>query len=342
MTIPVSHLPGCYKTSRADPSRYTCNCGADSQNERAAMLDRAEASAHSHRVGDASPETAEPWPPPDASLEAAERTWRGEWQRIAADLRSMSESGKTPADILAILLTHLDRMPPLAVVRAVDASRPAAEERTFPRVSLSTVVPGSLVEIASGDIGIAIRFDGGNLRPIAWITTGHVGTMPASATVSLRATPTELDALTSADGSQPAEDPLAIPLSRYADGLEQVAAQGGCSVATADKLLRAVVAIRCAISGEPLSRAADASQAEVVAMRAALTAVGFPPRPNESLVRTFECAWTWCVGLAHKEQVMEAHLLVLSGTSCIGCRKPAPECLLSLPQTTCPGYRPSF
>ena len=38
MTIPVSHLPGCYKTSRADPSRYACNCGADSQNELRAML----------------------------------------------------------------------------------------------------------------------------------------------------------------------------------------------------------------------------------------------------------------------------------------------------------------
>ena len=133
MTIPVSHrlatMPG---------DRYACNCGADSQNERAAMLDRVEASdaaVHSHRVDDGSLETA------------------------------------------------------------------ATTERTFPRVSLSTVVPGSLVEIASGDIGIAIRFDGGNLRPIAWITTGHVGTMPASATVSLRATPTELDALTSADGA---------------------------------------------------------------------------------------------------------------------------------------------
>ena len=135
MTIPVSHLPGCYKTSRADPSRYACNCGADSQNELRAMLDRVEAAVHSHRVDDGSLETA------------------------------------------------------------------ATTERTFPRVSLSTVVPGSLVEIASGDIGIAIRFDGGNLRPIAWITTGHVGTMPASATVSLRATPTELDALTSADGA---------------------------------------------------------------------------------------------------------------------------------------------
>ena len=192
----IARLARCTKLTPGD--RYTCNCGADSQNERAAMLDRVEASdaaVHSHRVDDGSLETA------------------------------------------------------------------ATTERTFPRVSLSTVVPGSLVEIASGDIGIAIRFDGGNLRPIAWITTGHVGTMPASATVSLRATPTELDALTSADGSQPAEDPLAIPLSRYADGLEQVAAQGGCSVATADKLLRAVVAIRCAISGEPLSRAADASNA---------------------------------------------------------------------------------
>ena len=61
-----------------------------------------------------------PAPAADASLEAAERIWRGEWQRIAADIRSMSEAGKTPADILAILLTHLDMMKPLAVVRAVD------------------------------------------------------------------------------------------------------------------------------------------------------------------------------------------------------------------------------
>ena len=74
--------------------------------------------------------------PADASLEAAKRTWRGEWQRIAADIRSMSEAGKTPADILAILLTHLDMMKPLAVVRAVDASRPPpADEDTRPRLT---------------------------------------------------------------------------------------------------------------------------------------------------------------------------------------------------------------
>ncbi len=75
-------------------------------------------------------------PAADASLEAAERIWRGEWQRIAADIRSMSEAGKTPADILAILLTHLDMMKPLAVVRAVDASRPGLTEEQADAIAL--------------------------------------------------------------------------------------------------------------------------------------------------------------------------------------------------------------
>lgn len=92
----------------------------------------------------------------------------------------------------------------LAVVRAVDASRPAAPERTFPRVALSTVAPGNLIEIASGDFGLVLDGTPGHAqRSIAWIATGHVGTMPAGATVSLRATPAELDALTSADASRP-------------------------------------------------------------------------------------------------------------------------------------------
>ncbi len=77
-----------------------------------------------------------PAPAADASLEAAERIWRGEWQRIAADIRSMSEAGKTPADILAILLTHLDMMKPLAVVRAVDASRPGLTEEQADAIAL--------------------------------------------------------------------------------------------------------------------------------------------------------------------------------------------------------------
>ena len=138
MTIPVSHrlatMPG---------DRYACNCGADSQNERAAMLDRVEASdaaVHSHRVDDGSLETA------------------------------------------------------------------ATTERTFPRVSLSTVVPGSLIEIASGEIGIVLkpnRETATGLRSIAWVRrwNGLVSELSAGATVSLRATPTELDALTSADGA---------------------------------------------------------------------------------------------------------------------------------------------
>ena len=37
-------------------------------------------------------------------------------------------------------------------------------------------------------------------------------------------------------------------------------------------------------------------------MRSARPAGGFPPRPNGALMRTCECAWTWCGGLAHKAQ----------------------------------------
>ena len=141
--------------------------------------------------------------PADASLEAAKRTWRGEWQRIAADIRSMSEAGKTPADILAILLTHLDRMKPFAVVRAVDASRPAAPERTFPRVTLGSVAPGSLIENAGGFIALALDREGRKHRRLLWVDTGLIGDMHEGATVSLRATPAELDALTSADANGP-------------------------------------------------------------------------------------------------------------------------------------------
>ena len=93
----------------------------------------------------------------------------------------------------------------LAVVRAVDASRPKAPtERTFPRVILGSVAPGSLIEIVSGDIGLVLDGCYGEApRYVAWITTGHVGTMPATSTVSLRATSAELDALTSADAGRP-------------------------------------------------------------------------------------------------------------------------------------------
>ena len=55
----IARLARCTKLTPGD--RYTCNCGADSQNERAAMLDRVEASdaaVHSHRVDDGSLETA--------------------------------------------------------------------------------------------------------------------------------------------------------------------------------------------------------------------------------------------------------------------------------------------
>jgi hypothetical protein len=77
-------------------------------------------------------------------------------------------------------------------------------ERTFPRVTLSTVKPGSVIEIASGDIGLVLDGCYGEApRYVAWVATGHVDTMPADATVSLRATPAELDALTSADASRP-------------------------------------------------------------------------------------------------------------------------------------------
>jgi hypothetical protein len=158
MTIP---LPRCTKPT--DPDR---------------------AAVPSHRVGDASLETAAPHGEPVDVLRGSRYAAEIERHGTAAQ----HERARTTA-------VHSHRVDDGSLETA------ATTERTFPRVSLSTVVPGSLVEIASGDIGIAIRFDGGNLRPIAWITTGHVGTMPASATVSLRATPTELDALTSADGA---------------------------------------------------------------------------------------------------------------------------------------------
>ncbi len=93
------------------------------------------------------------------------------------------------------------------IVRAVDASRPTTE-RTFPRVTLYSVAPGTLIEVASGDIGIALESEPDiEERPIAWVTKGRtrgrVGSAPYHWTVSLRATPAELDALTSADASRP-------------------------------------------------------------------------------------------------------------------------------------------
>lgn len=145
----------------------------------------------------------------DASLEA--KTARETAEHLAAHgieslqleraklLRRIYHGGEPP------LFMPEDGQPWLTMVRAADASRPvpAAPERTFPRVTLSAVAPGSLVEIASGDIGIALAAPGlCGQRPMVWIVTGNVGSMPEGATVSLRATPAELDAMTSADTGQ--------------------------------------------------------------------------------------------------------------------------------------------
>ena len=88
------------------------------------------------------------------------------------------------------------------------ASRSAQLGRVFPRVALSNVTPGSLIEVESGEIGLVLRrgFTVDGLRSIAWAGrwAGLVSELSADATVSLRATPAELDTLTSADAGQSA------------------------------------------------------------------------------------------------------------------------------------------
>ena len=81
--------------------------------------------------------------------------------------------------------------------RTADASRSAPAERTFPRVALGSVAPGSLIEIASGEIGVKAKDRPRDGLPcdVLWIATGTIGEMHPVDTVSLRATPAELDAV---------------------------------------------------------------------------------------------------------------------------------------------------
>jgi hypothetical protein len=132
----------------------------------------------------------------------------------------------------------------------VSGKVPLAVARAFPRVTLATVAPGSLVEIASGDIGVVTSAaTDRRLRSVLWITTGHVGTMPATSTVSLRATPPELDALTSADASRPGLteeqaqtarfEPVIAAWLAYFDAMDRQNASGTAADAQIVRELRA-------------------------------------------------------------------------------------------------------
>ena len=143
MTIPVPHLPGCYKTSRADPSRYACNCGADSQNELRAMLDRVEASAHSYRVGDASPETAEPCGEPDREDERADAT-RAAYEAALAEDPTMPRRAWRAATFAA----DVSREAMCAARRELVKDATAQHERARYRVAAEEVPGGALLDVA--------------------------------------------------------------------------------------------------------------------------------------------------------------------------------------------------
>jgi hypothetical protein len=69
-----------------------------------------------------------------------------------------------------------------------------------------------LIEIASGHVGLVLDGTPGHAqRSLAWVTSGYVDTLPSNWTVSLRATPAELDALTSADATE-AQDEIVAAL----------------------------------------------------------------------------------------------------------------------------------